>query len=85
MHKPAKDAQRVSFVAAAGSAIMYRQAAELAGMRTDAWIRAQLHVACMRVFEAHGIDTSGMPPAHIKRPPRLQPRVKIEFDEDGDK
>ena len=78
-----KDAVRVHFVAPPGSKPFYKEAAKLAGIPLDAWIRITLHAAATEVFEAHGRDTTDAPDVHIRRPPRLQPRYGFEDGGDG--
>ncbi len=72
--RTAKDAQRVQFIAPLGSSELYAEIAELEGVPVDAWIRATLHKEAVRVLEAQGRDTAELPPPHLARPPRLQPR-----------
>ncbi|HJL20081.1 MAG TPA: hypothetical protein RMH99_30730 [Sandaracinaceae bacterium LLY-WYZ-13_1] len=79
-----KDAERVRFIAPPGSSKLYAEVAALEGLDKDAWIRSTLHDEATRVLEAHGEDTSRMPPRHLKRPPRLQPRMLVPPpDDDG--
>lgn len=73
--KKATDAERVRFIAPPGSNDFYEEVAALEGIRVDAWIRTTLHAAAVRVLEAHGRDLEAVPPVHLKRPPRLQPRM----------
>ena len=50
------------------------QIAALEGVPVDAWIRIVLHKEAVRVLAANGRRTDGLPPPHLRRPPRLQPR-----------
>ena len=77
----APDAERVRFVAPPGTNDFYAEAAGMLGIPADAWMRAELHAAAVRVFEAHGRDTDAAPPVHLRRPPRLQPRIDPREDE----
>ena len=79
-----KDAERVCFIATPGSGELYAEIAEIEGIHLNAWIRATLHREATRVLEAGGRDTSTMPPVHLERPPRLQPRRLIPDEEDED-
>ena len=78
----AKDAERVRFVAPPGTSALYARVAALEGVPVDVWIRATLHREAARALEAHGHDAGSMPPAHLRRPPRLQPRPGAD-EEDG--
>jgi hypothetical protein len=83
MHEEkAKDAERIRFVAPPGSATLYAEVAALEQIPVDAWMSGALHAAAAHVLEAHGRGTAKMPAPHLKRPPRLQPRMKI--DDDGE-
>ncbi|MCA9604703.1 MAG: hypothetical protein KC619_03880 [Myxococcales bacterium] len=71
---PPRDARPVRFLAPLGSAELYAEVAELEGVPVDAWIRIVLHKEAVRVLAANGRRTDGLPPPHLRRPPRLQPR-----------
>ena len=81
--RKAEDAERICFVSPAGTSSLYDEVAALEGLPADAWIRATLHREAARALERHGRDTASMPPAHLRRPPRLQPRMKLDDDGDG--
>ena len=81
MAKPSSDRDRVIFIAPPGTVKMYNRAAELLGVRRDTWIRSTLYTEARLVLEEHGVDTDGLPPPHLPRPPRLQPRMTIDDDE----
>lgn len=80
-HSKTGDAERIAFVAPPGTRDFYKDAAELEGVQTEAWMRATLHREAVKVFEAHGVDTATAPPVKLRRPPRLQPR---EYDDGGE-
>lgn len=73
-HK-AKDAERVSFIAPLGNRALYKEIAALEGLPVDSWIRETLYQQAVRTFEAHDRSIDDIPPAHFRRPPRLQPRL----------
>ena len=77
-----RDSERVTFAAPLGSRQLYQRIAGLEGVPLDAWIRQTLYVEAQRALEEHGLDTTGLPDAHFRRPPRLQPRLPLD-DEDG--
>lgn len=72
--KPAKYEQ-LKFVAPAGSRAFYREAAALAGLSLNAWIRATLHKEACRMHDKHRAEYD--PPAvHPVPPPPLQPGTR---------
>ncbi|HJL14533.1 MAG TPA: hypothetical protein RMH99_02685 [Sandaracinaceae bacterium LLY-WYZ-13_1] len=77
-----KDAERVKFIATPGSKKLYQEVATLEGLHLNGWIRETLHREAKRVLEAHGRDTSNLPPVHLERPPRLQPPLFGPEDDD---
>lgn len=77
-----RDSERVTFAAPLGNRELYQRIAGLEGVPLDAWIRQTLYVEAQRALEEHGLDTTDMPEAHFRRPPRLQPRLPLD-DEDG--
>jgi len=81
MPKKVLDAERVRFLAPAGSSDLYAEVAELEELPVDAWIRIVLHKEAVRVLDAHG-RTTDVPP-HVRRPPRLQPRLFIDDEDDS--
>ncbi|MEZ4339110.1 MAG: hypothetical protein R3B82_21025 [Sandaracinaceae bacterium] len=80
VREPARDAKPVRFLAPLGSAELYAEIAALEGVPVDAWIRIVLHKEAVRVLAANGRRTDGLPPPHLRRPPRLQPRRLPEDD-----
>jgi|GEM_PF-3926668 len=76
-----KDAERVRFIAPIGSSALYAEIAALESIPVDTWIRAALHREAARTLKAHGRSTDKMPVPHLKRPPRLQPRMPVNGEE----
>lgn len=83
MAKGRKGPERVQFIAPMGTRTLYDRVAALEELPVATWIRATLHEEAARVLAAHGEDTADMPPAHLARPPRLQPRLELP-DPDAD-
>lgn len=79
-----KDAERVDFITPLGNRALYKEVAALEGLPVDSWIRETLYQQAVRTYEANALDPDTIPPAHFRRPPRLQPRLPVPDEEGGD-
>ena len=76
MPNPSHKHDVLRFTTPKGTRDCYREVAKLAGMTPNRWYREALRQVALEVLEEHGVELD-LPPVHLPKPKRLQPRIKI--------